>query len=120
MLKNLRIKNYRILKNLTFDRFSNVNLLVGQNSVGKTTVLEAINLFSRLGSPLFMEELLGLHDDMLNSHKSEDSLRLPVEQLFNGRKFSDSEGNEIYIGDSSGNERLKIQRMYYIKSDVCK
>jgi len=118
MLENLRIENYRILKNLTFDRFSNVNLLVGQNSVGKTTVLEAINLFSRLGSPLFMEELLGLHDDMLNSHKSEDSLRLPVEQLFNGRKFSDSESNEIYIGDFSGNESLKIQRMYYIKSDV--
>ncbi len=118
MLENLRIKNYRILKNLTFDRFSNVNLLVGQNSVGKTTVLEAINLFSRLGSPLFMEELLGMRDDMLNSHKSEDSLRLPVEQLFNGRKFSDSEGNEIYIGDSSGKESLKIRRIYYIKSDV--
>ena len=91
MLENLRIKNYRILKNLTFDRFSNVNLLVGQNCVGKTIVFESSNLFSRLGSPLFMEELLGMRDDMLNSHKSEDSLRLPVEQLFNGRKFSDSE-----------------------------
>jgi len=119
MLENLRIKNYRILKNLTFDRFSHVNLLVGQNSVGKTTVLEAIHMFSRLGSPLLIEELLGIRDDMLNSHQSEESLRLPVEQLFNGRQFSDlASDNEIYIGNFSESESLKIQRMFYRKSEV--
>jgi AAA15 family ATPase/GTPase len=119
MLENLIIKNYRILNNLTFDRLSHVNLLVGQNSVGKTTVLEAINLFSRLGSPLFIEELLARRDDMLNSEKSEGSLRLPVEQLFNGRQFSDlASDNEIYIGNFSESESLKIQRIFYRKSEV--
>jgi AAA15 family ATPase/GTPase len=119
MLENLRIKNYRILKNLEFNRFSNMNLLVGQNSVGKTTVLEAIKLFSKLGSPLIIEELLSMRDDLLNSHESEGSLRLPVEQLFHARKFSDSASdNEIYIGSFSGAESLKIQRVYYLKSEV--
>ena len=40
--KNIEIKNFRGIDHLTIDDFSRVNVFLGQNSSGKTSVLEAI------------------------------------------------------------------------------
>ncbi len=44
MLKNIHIKNYRGIKDLKIDDFKRINLFVGDNNSGKTSVLEAILL----------------------------------------------------------------------------
>ena len=49
MFKSVKIKNLRAITELEFNDFSRVNLLVGQNNCGKTTVLEA--LFFLIGAP---------------------------------------------------------------------
>ncbi|PYU37523.1 MAG: hypothetical protein DMG54_33460 [Acidobacteria bacterium] len=41
-LASLEVRNFRSLKNLSMKFRSGVNLIVGPNAVGKTTVLEAI------------------------------------------------------------------------------
>jgi energy-coupling factor transporter ATP-binding protein EcfA2 len=41
-LDSLRIQNFRTFKDLTIDRLGRVNLIVGKNNVGKTTLLEAL------------------------------------------------------------------------------
>lgn len=38
------VKNYRCLKNAAFDLNSHLNILVGNNECGKSTLLEAVNL----------------------------------------------------------------------------
>ncbi len=44
---NLRILNYRRLRGLELDRLGRINLIVGTNNAGKTSLLEAIYLLTR-------------------------------------------------------------------------
>ena len=51
MLEDFTIKNFRGIKELTLPSLKRVNLLVGKNGVGKTSVLEAVDLWAQGGSP---------------------------------------------------------------------
>ena len=45
MFQRIDIKAYRGLKDITLDKLSTVNIIVGENNTGKTSVLEVIQLF---------------------------------------------------------------------------
>ncbi len=51
MYKRLVVRNFRGLKSLSLDNLGRVNLIVGANNVGKTSVLEAAWLFQAPGNP---------------------------------------------------------------------
>lgn len=44
-VKALEIKQFRGIKNLSIPKFGDINMFVGDNNVGKTTILEAIDCF---------------------------------------------------------------------------
>lgn len=46
--KNIKIDNFRGIKHLEIDDFSRVNVFLGQNSSGKSTILEAIHLLTNM------------------------------------------------------------------------
>ena len=46
MLRDLTVQNYRCFENFHIDGLERVNLLVGKNNSGKTSLLEAIYLLS--------------------------------------------------------------------------
>jgi AAA15 family ATPase/GTPase len=46
MINSLYIKNYKLFKELRIESLAQVNLVIGKNNVGKTSLLEAIMLFS--------------------------------------------------------------------------
>ena len=46
MIKNFEIHDYRQFKNAKFDNFANVNLFVGDNDTGKTTILKFLYCIS--------------------------------------------------------------------------
>lgn len=50
-LQNLRIDAYRSLRDLKIDQLGRMNLLVGGNNAGKTSVLEAVGLAARPFDP---------------------------------------------------------------------
>ena len=50
-LKKLEITNFRGLRDVSLDNLGLVNVLVGGNNVGKTTVLEAVFLLTGNGNP---------------------------------------------------------------------
>lgn len=54
-LNSLSIKNFRGINNLELNNLSNINILVGDNNCGKTSVLEAISLFQ---NPLEINNIL--------------------------------------------------------------
>ena len=59
MLKKVLIENYRVFTNFTLEFQPGMNILVGDNDTGKTTVLEAVNLAltGRVQGRLLAQEL---------------------------------------------------------------
>lgn len=49
--RNIEIKNFRGIDHLRIDDLGRVNILVGQNSSGKSSVLEAVNLSLNMSNP---------------------------------------------------------------------
>ena len=49
--KSIEIKNFRGIDHLKIDDFSRVNVMLGQNNSGKTTVLEAIAMLMSMSNP---------------------------------------------------------------------
>lgn len=49
--KNLEIKNFRGIEHLMIDDFSRVNVFLGQNNSGKSSILEAIYLLTGMSNP---------------------------------------------------------------------
>ena len=49
--KNIEIKNFRGIDHLKIDDFSRVNVFLGQNNSGKTTVLEALAMLMAMSNP---------------------------------------------------------------------
>ena len=50
-IKNITIKNFRGIDHLTIEDFSRVNVFLGQNNSGKTTMLEAIAMLMSMSNP---------------------------------------------------------------------
>ena len=55
--KNLEIKNFRGIDRLVMDDFSRVNVFLGQNGSGKTSVLEAILMLAGMSNPMLPQSI---------------------------------------------------------------
>lgn len=53
IFKALTIKNFRGIRNCTINGFTRVNLILGRNNSGKSSILEAFFLLSGAGNPTF-------------------------------------------------------------------
>lgn len=62
-LTNLSIRNFRGIENLSFSRLGRVTLLAGRNSVGKTTILDAIQIFAARGRFPVLRQVLANREE---------------------------------------------------------
>ena len=62
--KKLYIERYRGIKALKIDDLKDVNLVVGDNNCGKTSVLEAIQLLRTSGNPANVYRVSRLRDSI--------------------------------------------------------
>ena len=53
MIRTLRLENYRSFERYELRDLARVNLLVGPNNCGKTSVLEASSCWYRVGIPAY-------------------------------------------------------------------
>ena len=67
MLHSLEIQNYRNLRHLKVETLGRVNLLVGKNNTGKTSVLEAMYLWANYGRFDSIYECLEVRDGFFES-----------------------------------------------------
>ena len=63
MLDSLHIKNFRCFEDLTIPSLGRVNLIVGKNNSGKSTLLEAVYLYIKAGKAEAVQELLDKRGD---------------------------------------------------------
>ena len=108
-LPDLTIKGFRGIEELTIPRLGRVTLLVGKNSVGKTTVLEAIQTYASRAHPFVLRGILAKHGELLPVVDEDGSEAVDVdwEALFHNRQARI--GDQIHIGPASQSKELAIK-----------
>lgn len=100
LLENIRIKGFRGFDNFEVNGFNQINLLIGKNNSGKSSLLEAIFLLIGMSNPILPENVNRLRG--LNIKKADD-----FKFLFHKLKLTNIPQFECDFSDtSSRNLRL--------------
>lgn len=101
VLPNLEIRGFRCFRQLEIARLGRVNLIVGRNNVGKSSLLDALRLFAN-PSPRVLLELLASRDEFEQSqdHRTNGlhAPPVPIGPLFYGRVATPDRTPPIRIG----------------------
>ena len=106
VLDSLEIKNFRAFKHLRIEKLGRVNLIVGKNNVGKTSVLEALRLYASKGDAYDIFSLLKNRNELSRSDSDTDfrleiidfsELLTSLRYLFHGREDVKALHNGIVI-----------------------
>ena len=110
MFQNLKLNGYRGFESYELDGLTRVNLLVGKNNCGKTSILEAINLLVSGGNPLVLEQSasrrgeVNLLDEVDGPYRRES---IPdISHLFFGHAFGS--GSQFRLSSDSPIGSLSI------------
>lgn len=110
-MKSISIKNYKNLRDLKIDSLSKVNLIVGMNNSGKSTLLEAISIFATGGDLnqirwVLKNRGLEVADCMLNNTTVDDEKEL-YQSLYSNYDIKSFLYNPVTI--SADNNLVSIQ-----------
>ena len=113
-LNSLHIKNFRMLEDFTVQKLGRVNLIVGGNNSGKSTVLEALRIYAGNANLKLLKDIaISRHEKYeMDSTNVND---LPFEAFFSGRKFPNDETEEIEIGEISSIEKKITIGFFFIQ-----
>ncbi len=116
-LKSLHIKKFRALEDFQVDKLGRVNLIVGKNNSGKSSVLEALRIYAGNAHPTLLEELAQSHDEKWRRDNEELEVpdTLPFKSFFSGRKFPAPDGLGIEISDGTVKNSVKIEYGLYLE-----
>ncbi|HKV59352.1 MAG TPA: AAA family ATPase [Ktedonobacteraceae bacterium] len=124
ILNSLEIRNFRGFQHLTIERLGRVNLIVGKNNIGKSSLLEALQLYARRGSLASIAEIVERDvsplpvvpypPGSLYSGGIPDNLLPSVRYLFYGRRDIKESLERIQIGPMNNQaEILTIEMGWY-------
>ncbi len=132
LLNSLEIRNFRGFHHLQIDHLGRVNLIVGKNNIGKSSLLEALHLYTQRFSPTLVWEILRARDESkyssgvldeskylltsrsLDRPENFESQLLALKYLFYGRKTIRTHVEPIQIGPlNSQDETLSISIGWY-------
>ncbi|WP_309729802.1 AAA family ATPase, partial [Chamaesiphon sp. OTE_75_metabat_556] len=108
MLKSLKIKNFRCLEEFNLPQLGRVNLLVGKNNSGKTSILEALHILSSPDKikPFFdIIECRG--ESSLNEKDNGSGGFFELGHLFSGHQIEAESSFEI-SGTTDTDENIKF------------
>ncbi|MEG4058520.1 MULTISPECIES: AAA family ATPase [unclassified Microcoleus] len=111
MLDSFQIHNFRLFPHLEVKNLGRVNLIVGKNNSGKSTFLEAVELYASNASATVMLELVESRQETWFSEAqphSQNFISNPVRHLFFGHKLPSIGGDGISLGEVSSNIKLRI------------
>lgn len=111
MLQNIKIQNYRGIKELEIKDFKTINLIVGRNNSRKTSVLEAIFFLLAANNPLLILEIIlrkNINDKTVQINTQDEKLWGKIRLLFNDLKIS----NPIKISSQQENKKCELEIKY--------
>jgi energy-coupling factor transporter ATP-binding protein EcfA2 len=119
LLRNLRIRNFRSLQDFVVPTLGQVNLIVGKNNSGKSTVLEALRVLARQAHPNLLRGILRAHDESSFSRttyedSSEPGINKTFRHFFPGRTYPRTDDLAIYVGDEERRYYVEISHVHFI------
>ena len=112
MLRDLTVQNYRCFDNFHIDGLEQVNLFVGNNNSGKTSLLEAIYLLVNSDKKATLMEII---DNRTTYFFDDDTLFYSVNHLFYGRNVNQQD--KIKIASNQSVYQQIILNFFYINQE---
>lgn len=120
MLNSLSIKNFKCLEDITINSLKPVNLFIGENNAGKSTLLEAIATYASGGDIIALQKILesrGLHFlTRNNAHYNAATEIQLISSIYTGYSTNDFFKHPIEISGNlspKGNTKLSISLVAY-------
>ena len=121
LLESLEIKRFRAFEHLRIERLGRVNLIVGKNNVGKSSLLEALLLYAKQGALATVWQILESRDEGRRPLTPTDNVRAnpeewlaKVKQIFHRQSVPDSKGTSIEIGPiNESSPTLSFSQAWY-------
>ncbi len=105
-LPDLVIKGFRGIEDLSISRLGRVTQVSGKNSVGKTTLLDAVRVYAARGRYSVLNNILRTREELASTvdEDGDEILAPDLERLFYGRGMSP----DTYISIGPENESLHL------------
>lgn len=136
-ISKLHVENFRGLNNLTIDSFSTINIFVGANNSGKTSILEAIKLMSaprdigllitlalqrvQIAKELKTNNLVRYMTSLFQRDKDEESQKyygIKLQLTYDGHDYEyEADGDVGIIVNTSGESRDSLDIAIKTKKD---
>lgn len=116
MLESFQINNFRLFQHLEVRKLNRVNLIVGKNNAGKSTFLEAVELYASNASPTVLLDLVESRQETWYSEAqphSQNFISNSVRHLFCGHKLPIIGEEGISLGEVASNTKLHISAAAY-------
>lgn len=115
-LKSLHIKNFRTLEDFQVSKLGRVNLIVGKNNSGKSSVLEALRIYAGNANPNLLEEIAFGHDEKyrVNDGALADYADIPFVDFFSGRLFPLDDESSILIGEVDDEPQKTLEIKHFL------
>lgn len=116
MLESFHISNFRLFQHLEVGRLNRVNLVVGRNNAGKSTFLEAVELYASNAASTVLLDLVESRQETWFSEAQPQSQNFTVNSvrhLFFGHKLPKVGEEGILLGEVSSSTKLHIGTAAY-------
>lgn len=117
MISNFKIKNFRLFDEVELHSLSQVNLIVGKNSAGKSALLEAFLLYFSKMSIDILIDLLNTRQEHWNAPQSQYVLS-PIRHFFKGHVVPELLEEGFSLVSEQGEILVKTVAYYFDESDL--
>ena len=118
MIRSLDITGFRAFERLTMRGLERVNLLVGKNNCGKTSVLEAIQFLATQGDPSALWETMSRRGERVTDPRGDRNYgpQADVSHLFHGHQLEP--GGRFRIEQRNGGDPEAVTVEVVVSEDV--
>jgi energy-coupling factor transporter ATP-binding protein EcfA2 len=116
MLKSFQVSNFRLFRHLEVGKLSRVNLVVGENNSGKSTFLEALQLYASNAYSYVLLDILEARQETWFSEAQpyyQSFLSHPLRHLFFGHQLPKLGEGGISLGEVASSTMLHINVAAY-------